>query len=80
MICFFLRSGRPNYGEKAVGQVQVRRQGNVSTVKAKVTPEHKVRLQPYSVTITINTFKEEVRSASCEGCAASEGNKLVQVC
>jgi len=73
IFCFIFRSGRLNYGEDAVGHVQVKRQGNVCSVKARVTPEHKIRQTPYQVTTTINTFKEEIRSASCDGCAASEG-------
>ena len=40
---FFLRSSRESYGDNAVGYVQVKRNGNVCTVKASVTPEHNVR-------------------------------------
>lgn len=42
MILFNYRSGRDSYGDSAVGWVQVRRDKNVCTVKAKITPEHNV--------------------------------------
>lgn len=42
MILFNYRSGRDSYGDSAVGWVQVRRDKNVCTVKAEITPEHNV--------------------------------------
>ncbi|GBM95521.1 hypothetical protein AVEN_161419-1 [Araneus ventricosus] len=67
------RSGRESYGDNAVGYVQVRRDGNLCTVKAKVTPEHSLRKKAYDVTLLCNEVEEEILSVTCDSCAASLG-------
>uniref|UniRef100_A0AAR5QC40 Uncharacterized protein n=1 Tax=Dendroctonus ponderosae TaxID=77166 RepID=A0AAR5QC40_DENPD len=54
------RSGRYSYGDSAVGWVQVRRDKNLCTVKAKVTPEHNVREKQYAVSCSIDEECEKV--------------------
>lgn len=49
MCLIFYRSGRESYGDAAVGWVEVRRSGNVYSVKAKITLEHNVKKKQYSV-------------------------------
>ncbi|KAJ8911235.1 hypothetical protein NQ315_012222, partial [Exocentrus adspersus] len=67
------RSGRESYGDNAVGYVQVKRDGNICIVKAKVTPEHSVKKKAYGVVLICNEDEEKVISVQCEDCAASLG-------
>lgn len=69
-----IRSGRENYGDNAIGYVQVKREGNICTVKAKVTPEHSIHKKGYSVSLVCDEQEEEVTSVKCEDCAAASGN------
>ncbi|GBN51433.1 hypothetical protein AVEN_151278-1 [Araneus ventricosus] len=56
------RSGRESYGDYAVGYVRVRKDGNLCTVKAKVTPEHSLRKKSYDVKLLCNEVEEEILS------------------
>ncbi|KAF9808195.1 hypothetical protein SFRURICE_017347 [Spodoptera frugiperda] len=67
------RSARETYGDSAVGYVQVKREGNICTVKARITPEHNVRQKCYSVTLVCDEAEETVLSVQCEDCAAHKG-------
>ncbi|XP_046392244.1 uncharacterized protein LOC124160435 [Ischnura elegans] len=67
------RAGRESYGDNALGYVQVRREGAMCTVKAKVTPEHKLRGSGYKVKAVINEDEDKVLAVECEDCAASTG-------
>ncbi|XP_075986122.1 uncharacterized protein LOC142983144 [Anticarsia gemmatalis] len=67
------RSGRETYGDSAVGYVQVKREGDICTVKARITPEHSVRQKCYSVTLVCDEAQEIVLSVQCEDCAAHKG-------
>lgn len=42
-------------------------------MKAKITPEHKIRSKAYDVHVVINEKEEEVISCQCHSCPASEG-------
>lgn len=70
---FFCRSARESYGDDAIGYVQVQRQGQECTVKARITPEHKVKSKPYRCTFVCNEETECIISVCCEDCAASLG-------
>ncbi|KAF9793768.1 hypothetical protein SFRURICE_008884 [Spodoptera frugiperda] len=59
------RSARETYGDSAVGYVQVKREGNICTVKARITPEHNVRQKCYSVTLVCDEAEETVLSVQC---------------
>lgn len=67
------RASREHYTEEAIGYVQVKRMGSLCTVKAKVTPEHRVRSKCYNVTSLIDEAEEEIKHAVCSDCAASLG-------
>ncbi|KAL1446238.1 hypothetical protein WDU94_003678 [Cyamophila willieti] len=69
------RSARPNYGDKAIGYVQLKRDGSLCTIKAKITPEHRLGEKAYNVVCVINEEKdkEEILQADCESCPASQG-------
>ena len=69
MIIF--RSGREQYGDRAIGYVCLRREWQKCIVKAAVCPEHKVRDKPYSVSITIDEEKEEVLNLTYYDCPAA---------
>lgn len=64
---------RPNYGDVAIGYVQLHRAHSICTVKAEVCPEHRIRNKNYSVTVVVNEADESVDKAFCEDCAASLG-------
>ncbi|KAL0839755.1 hypothetical protein ABMA28_016396 [Loxostege sticticalis] len=66
-------SARESYGDDAIGYVQVQRQGQECTVKARITPEHKVKSKPYRCTFVCNEETECIISVCCEDCAASLG-------
>lgn len=44
-----------------------------TTVKGKVTPEHRVNSAPYDVTVSINTVSGDIEEVSCHGCLARHG-------
>lgn len=68
---------RPNYGDSAIGYVQVLREKNMCTVEAKVCPEHRVRMKNYTVRVVINEESNVVMSAACDDCAASMGTFII---
>lgn len=61
------------YGDNAIGYVQLKREGTQCIVKARITPEHKVRKTPYNVEAIIDEENETVISCMCKDCPASEG-------
>ncbi|XP_047529697.1 uncharacterized protein LOC125065885 [Vanessa atalanta] len=67
------RSARDSYGDDAIGYVQVKRVGDVCTVKCRITPEHRVRTTPYHCSLECNEKDGEVLNVTCEDCAASRG-------
>ncbi|RVE45127.1 hypothetical protein evm_010236 [Chilo suppressalis] len=67
------RSARENYGDDAVGFVQVQRSGHVCTVKGKITPEHRIRSKAYCCTFRCDEKEETVLNVDCHDCAAQEG-------
>ncbi|KAJ8938657.1 hypothetical protein NQ314_011396 [Rhamnusium bicolor] len=66
-------SGREDYGDSAVGYVQVKRDGNVCTVRGRICPEHNVKAKPYSVTFILNEKESVIQEINCMDCAASAG-------
>lgn len=72
----YFSSTRESYGDNAIGYVQIKRDGELCTVKSRVTPEHKVRKEGYRVTAIVNETQSLVQSCQCEDCAASEGKEL----
>ncbi|XP_045542722.1 uncharacterized protein LOC106710540 [Papilio machaon] len=66
-------SSRPSYGDDAVSYVQLKREANLCTVKAKLCPEHKVHAKLYVVTLIVDEEDEVVKSVQCHGCVASQG-------
>ncbi|XP_046382223.1 uncharacterized protein LOC124154049 [Ischnura elegans] len=69
------RSSRENYGDSAVGYVQVKREEEKCYVMGKITPEHKIRDKPYSVSAVIDEEEGSVEEVSCHDCAASAGKR-----
>lgn len=72
-VIIICRSCRESYGDSAIGYVQVKRIGAICTVKALVTPEHRVRTKAYSVILVCNEAEEVIESCKCEDCPASQG-------
>ncbi len=70
---YSIRSAGEDYGDDAVGYVQLRRTSAVCEVAARVTPEHRVTSKPYRVVAIINEEKEEVSEVRCYDCAAAAG-------
>ncbi|KAJ8672146.1 hypothetical protein QAD02_003405 [Eretmocerus hayati] len=67
------RSMRANYGDVAIGYVQLKRDGLSCKVQGKICPEHRVNSKNYTVRVVINEEKETIEQAQCLDCAASEG-------
>ena len=72
-IVTIVRSGRPSYGDAAIGYVCVKREGETCIVKAAITPEHKVKNTNYKVIAIINEKEGIVRDIHCSGCKAAFG-------
>ncbi|KAI4454199.1 hypothetical protein MML48_10g00004289 [Holotrichia oblita] len=68
-----LRSGRQSYGDNAIGYVQLKQTEALCELKAKITPEHKIKSRNYNVSCAINTKEKVVVNAKCYDCPASEG-------
>ena len=73
MLLALFRASRASYGDDAVGYVCVRTSGGETSVKSKVTPEHKVNQKPYDVEVMINTVERVIIDARCTGCKAQKG-------
>lgn len=67
------RASKEKYGDNAVSYVQLKRDGNICTIRAKITPEHKIHKKPYNVEVKINEEDEKILSSACTDCAASSG-------
>ncbi|GBP79461.1 hypothetical protein EVAR_48925_1 [Eumeta japonica] len=52
-------SSRPSYGDDAISYVQLKREGNICTVKCKICPEHKVHAKLYAVTLIVDEDEEK---------------------
>lgn len=55
----YSRSSRPLYGDDAINYVQLKREGNICTVKCKICPEHKVHAKLYSCKTTLLKMKKK---------------------
>ncbi|KYN18563.1 hypothetical protein ALC57_09121 [Trachymyrmex cornetzi] len=64
---------RENYGDTAIGYVQLKREGDLCIVKCRVCPEHKVRNKSYSTTLIITEATEKIIDVQCHDCAAATG-------
>ncbi|XP_026684191.1 uncharacterized protein LOC113470159 [Diaphorina citri] len=72
------RSTRDNYGDVAIGRVEVGRNQSHCIVRGEVTPEHKVNLSAYKVSITLNEVQDVIEEAKCCGCkGAASGCKHI---
>ena len=69
----FRRSAREEYGDDAIGYVQVQTHSRVIIINGKVPREHRVSPAPYGVTVSINTETGGIEEASCHGCQARHG-------
>lgn len=68
---------RANYGDVAIGRVQVCRKGSTCIVQAKVCPEHKTKATNYTVKLTIDEVNQKIIDGACIGrCTAALGNVL----
>ncbi|KAI4471882.1 hypothetical protein MML48_1g19446 [Holotrichia oblita] len=67
------KASKTDYGDKAIGYVQLKRDGNICIVNARIAPEHKIHSKQYKVSAVINETEEDVISCECIDCAAAEG-------
>jgi len=72
-LVHFGRAESENYGDSAVGYVELRREGNLCHIRGKVCPEHKVNNKAYAVSMFVDEETETVEYIKYEDCAASEG-------
>ncbi|XP_050560327.1 uncharacterized protein LOC118268450 [Spodoptera frugiperda] len=75
-----LLASREAYVDTAVGYVEVKRDGNLCTVKCRVTPEHKVKARLYQVTAVIDESLEKIITVECNDCVASAGGCKHAIC
>ncbi|KAJ8913359.1 hypothetical protein NQ315_008749, partial [Exocentrus adspersus] len=64
---------RESYGDNAIGYVELKREGPICVVQARICPEHKVRSKAYSVIVETNEEEERVTDIKCNDCAAAAG-------
>ncbi|KAL3282533.1 hypothetical protein HHI36_005713 [Cryptolaemus montrouzieri] len=57
---------RDNYGDDAVGYVQIRRTDNTCTVKCRITPEHLLRTKPYHCSLVCDENEEKFLDVTCD--------------
>ncbi|KAF2886750.1 hypothetical protein ILUMI_19423, partial [Ignelater luminosus] len=55
-------ASREEYGDTAIGYVQIKRESNECIIKCKICPEHKISSKLYNVTLIINETEETVIS------------------
>lgn len=68
------RAEREDYGDAAVGYVELRREGSFCDVRGRVCPKHRVNSKAYAVSIMVVEENESIERVTCEDCAASAGN------
>ncbi|TGZ46332.1 hypothetical protein DBV15_12223 [Temnothorax longispinosus] len=61
-----------NYGDPAVGYVELRREKSLCHIRGKVCPEHRVNNKAYVVSMLVNEETERVEYIRCEDCEVSE--------
>ncbi|KAJ8665642.1 hypothetical protein QAD02_007304 [Eretmocerus hayati] len=64
------RSMRANYGDVAIGYVQLKRDGLSCIVQGRICLEHRVNSENYTVRVVINEEKETIEQAQRPDCAA----------
>ena len=72
-LTYFFRAKRANYGDAAVGYVELMREQHKCTIWAKICPEHRVQSKPYNVYVIVYEKAKTIVEAMCTDCAASEG-------
>lgn len=65
---------RQEYGDSAIGYVEVKREGPQCIVQCKICPEHRIRSKNYVVCLTVDEANESIVSVECKDCAAAAGN------
>ncbi|KAI4468013.1 hypothetical protein MML48_2g00001847 [Holotrichia oblita] len=64
---------RQEYGDSAIGYVEVKREGPQCIVQCKICPEHRIRSKNYVVCLTVDEANESIVSVECKDCAAAAG-------
>lgn len=61
------RSLGSEYGDGAIGRVQLKRTKNTCSVVADMMPEHKIKMQPYKVVVNVDirNLKMNAELAPC---------------
>ncbi|XP_043463389.1 uncharacterized protein LOC122510904 [Leptopilina heterotoma] len=67
------KSEREEYGDQAIGYVELSRNRSSCIVRGKICPEHRVRNKPYVVSVTVDEKNEKIKKVECHDCAASAG-------
>lgn len=75
----FFSASREEYGDNAVGYVEVKREGPLCTVQCRICPEHRVRAKNYLVCLTLNEVEEDIVNVECKDCAAAAGRQFIMV-
>ncbi|KYN27689.1 hypothetical protein ALC57_02753 [Trachymyrmex cornetzi] len=73
LIHTFYRAEGENYGDSAVGFVELKREGCFRYIQGKVCPEHRVNSKLYLVLMLVDEENEKIEYVKCDDCAASAG-------
>ncbi|KAF4529663.1 hypothetical protein B566_EDAN017963 [Ephemera danica] len=73
------RSSRDDYLDNAIGRVEIKRENSLCTVRARVSPEHRVRNTPYRVIAVINEKADNrIEEIKCLDCASSREEVMTE--
>ncbi|CAH2013279.1 unnamed protein product [Acanthoscelides obtectus] len=67
------RSGRDTYRDEAIGYVQLKRERDICFVKARITPEHRVKSKQHHGSFECDEKEEKAAKLEWSGCAAQGG-------
>ncbi|KYN20025.1 hypothetical protein ALC57_07599 [Trachymyrmex cornetzi] len=73
LIHTFYGAEGENYGDSAVGFVELKQEGCFCYIQGKVCPEHRVNSKLCSVSMLVDEKNEKVEYVKCDDCAASAG-------
>jgi hypothetical protein len=67
------RSTQENYGDTAIGYVELKREASKCAVKGRVCPEYRLRSKAYTTEVMLSEEEGKIITASCKDCTASQG-------
>lgn len=66
------RSGEEDYGDDAIGNVQLLLRDGLCEIAARITSERRGTIKPYNVIAIISESEEKILNAKCQDCTAAQ--------